>query len=146
MVKDQSYVVPKKSVFNRVIGDEAFELNFVGWLDQCSDVVSHAKNYLAVGFKLDYVNADGDTFNYFPDFIVKLTDGRIVIVETKGREDLNVLPKMQRLKQWCEDINRIQSDARYDFVFVDEEDFKKYQPKSFKALLNGFKTYKRGTG
>lgn len=31
--------------------------------DECSDVVSFAKNYLAVHFKLDYVNADGDISN-----------------------------------------------------------------------------------
>jgi len=51
----------------------------------------HAKNYLAVHFKLDYVNSDGDISNYYPDFLVKLTDGRIVVVETKGQEDLDVL-------------------------------------------------------
>ena len=50
---------------------------------------------------------------------------------------------MERLRQWCEDINRIQADATYDFVFVDEESFDKYEPKSFKELLVGFREYKR---
>lgn len=45
----------------------------------------------------------------------------IYIVETKGQEDLDVPLKMQRLRQWCEDINRVQNDVHYDFVFVDEE-------------------------
>ena len=49
---------------------------------------------------------------------------------------------MERLRQWCEDINRIQADAAYDFVFVDEESFDKYEPKSFKELLDGFREYK----
>ena len=48
------------------------------------------KNYLAVHFKLDYVKADGNISNYYPDFFVKLTDKRIVIVETKGQENLDV--------------------------------------------------------
>jgi hypothetical protein len=39
---------------------------------------SFAKNYLAVHFKLDYVNADGDISNYYPDFLVKLSDRRII--------------------------------------------------------------------
>ena len=46
------------------------------------------KNYLAVGFKLDYVKADGDLSNYTPDFIVRTTDGTVWIVETKGREEI----------------------------------------------------------
>ena len=43
-----------------------------------------------------------------------------------------------RLKQWCEDINRGQSDAIYDFVFVDQEGFKKYCPKSFANFVTNF--------
>ena len=50
--------------------------------------------------------------------------------------------KMARLRQWCEDINRVQSDVRYDFVYVDEEGYDKYQPASFKALVQGFTEYK----
>ena len=39
-------------------------------------MISYAKNYFAVNFKLDYVNADGDISNYYPDFLVKLSDKR----------------------------------------------------------------------
>ena len=142
VAKDQSYLVPKKSVFNRIIGDSPFELRFASFLEDCSDVVSYAKNYLAVHFKLDYVNADGDISNYYPDFLVKLSARRIVIVETKGQEDLDVPLKIQRLRQWCEDINRVQSDVKYDFVYVDEESFEEYKPKTFRQLFDGFREYK----
>ncbi len=145
VAKDQGYLVPKKSVFNRIIGDSQLELHFAGFLEDCSDVLSYAKNYLAVHFKLDYVNSDGDISNYYPDFIVKLSDKNTVIVETKGREDLDVPLKMARLQQWCEDINGMQSDVTYDFVYVDEEGFKKYEPKSFADLLAGFREYKEKT-
>jgi type III restriction enzyme len=142
VAKDQGYIVPKKSVFNRIIGDNKLELQFANFLEGCDDVISFAKNYMAVHFKLDYVNADGDISNYYPDFMVRLSDKRIVIVETKGREDLDVPLKMARLRQWCEDINRVQTDMEYDFVYVDEESFEKYKPTSFKQLLEGFKEYK----
>jgi type III restriction enzyme len=142
VVKDQGYLIPKKSVFNRVIGDSHLELQFAGFLEDCPDVVSYAKNYLAVHFKLDYVNADGNISNYYPDFLVKLNNKHIVIVETKGQEDLDVPLKTERLKQWCEDINRVQSDVVYDFVFVDEESFKNYRPKSFSDLVTNFRQYK----
>ena len=143
VVKDQGYMIPKKSVFNRVIGDSNFELEFANFLEQCPDVVSYAKNYLAVHFKLDYVNSDGDISNYYPDFIVRLTDGRLVIVETKGQEDLDVPPKMERLRQWCEDVNRVQSEVVYDFAFVDDEGFAKYPPKTFGDVLASFTQYKQ---
>jgi type III restriction enzyme len=144
VAKDQGYLVPKKSVFNRIIGDNQLELQFANFLEGCDDVVSFAKNYMAVHFKLDYVNADGDISNYYPDFMVKLSRKRIVIVETKGREDLDVPLKMARLRQWCEDVNHVQTDVEYDFVYVDEESFEKYKPISFQKLLEGFKEYKGG--
>ncbi len=142
VVKDQGYLIPQKSVFNRVIGDSRFELQFAGFLEGCHDVVSYAKNYLAVHFKLDFVNADGDISNYYPDFFVKLNDGKIIIVETKGQEDLDVPLKIRRLKQWCQDINAIQTDVTYDFIFVDQKGFEKYQPKSFRQLWEGFQEFK----
>ena len=142
VTQDQGYLVPKKSVFNRIVGDSRFELRFASFLEDCPDVLAYGKNYLAVHFTLDYVNADGDISNYYPDFFVKLAGQRVVIVETKGQEDLDVPQKMARLRQWCEDINRVQSDVAYDFVYVDQESFEDYQPKTFKQLLEGFGEYK----
>jgi len=142
VAKDQGYIVPKKSVFNRIIGDSHLELLFSAFLEDCNDVISYAKNYLAVHFKLDYVNADGDISNYYPDFMVKVSNKRIVIIETKGQEDLDVPLKMARLRQWCEDVNRVQMNVKYDFVYVDEESFKQYNPTSFRQLMDGFKEYK----
>lgn len=141
VVKDQSYVVSAKSVFNRIVGDSHFELTFAGYLEAASDVTSFAKNYFAVSFKLDYVNADGDVSNYYPDFLVKLNDGRAFIVETKGREDLDVPLKMARLAQWCEDINAAQSETKFGFVYVDQQSYEAYRPKSFKDLVASFKEY-----
>lgn len=144
VAKDQGCIVPKRSVFNRIIGDRGFELEFARFLENCpaDDVISYAKNYLAVGFKLDYVKADGDVSNYFPDFMVKLPGKRVVIVETKGREEIDLPNKMARLKQWCEDLNRVQSEITYDFVYVDQEGFEKYRPKTFAQVLEGFREFK----
>ncbi|MBI4369248.1 MAG: type III restriction endonuclease subunit R, partial [Elusimicrobia bacterium] len=142
VVKEQGYLVPKKSVFNRIVGDSHLELLFANFLEECDDIVSYAKNYFSVNFKLDYVNANGEISNYYPDFIVKRTAKEVYVVETKGLQDLDVPLKMERLKQWCADINKEQSATHYDFVFVDEEGFNKYRPKSFTALIKGFREYK----
>jgi len=142
VAKEQKHLIPKKSVFNKIIGDSYLELMFAKFLDECEDVVSYVKNYFAVNFRLDYVNASGDISNYYPDFIVKKSEKEIYIVETKGQEDLEVPPKMERLKQWCADINKAQSAVRYDYVYVDEESFDKYQPKNFGSLVTSFREYK----
>jgi type III restriction enzyme len=145
VAKDQGYLVPKKSVFNRIIGDSHFELLFARFLEDCDDVVSYAKNYLAVHFKLDYVNSDGDISTYYPDFVVKLADDRRFIVETKGQEELDVPLKLARLRQWCADINRVQSAVTYGFVFVDQEGMEKYKPIRFGQLIDAFRDY-QGAG
>lgn len=145
MVKPQAFLVPKRSVFNRIVGDQGFELAFAEFLESCPDVASFAKNYFALGFKLDYAKANGDLSNYFPDFIVKLSKGTVVIVETKGLVDVDVPHKMQRLAQWVSDLNTLQSEVLYDFAFVDEGGFQTYRPKSFSQILNGFKQYKTST-
>jgi len=144
VAKDQAYMVPRKSVFNRIIADSGFELEFAAFLEGCDDgdVVSFAKNYLAVHFKLDYITAGGSISNYYPDFFVKRADGSIVIVETKGREEIDLPMKMDRLRQWCEDINRVQSAVRYDFCYVDEESFERFKPKTFCDVLKSFLDYK----
>jgi type III restriction enzyme len=142
VAKEQGYLIPKKSVFNRIIGDSPLELEFAGFLENCPDIISYVKNFLAVQFKLDYVNAKGEISNYFPDFIVKESPGKLFVVETKGLEDLDVPLKMQRLKQWCADVNAGQNRVHYDFVFVDEESFHRFKPKSFAALVSAFREYR----
>lgn len=136
VANEQGYLVPKKSVFNKIIGDSHFELEFASFLDEkCDDVISYVKNFFAVHFKLDYQNADGDIRDYYPDFIVKLSDKEVYIIETKGREDLDDPRKIDRLRQWCEDVNAAQSDIKYGWLYVKQEDFEKYKPQSFDDLL-----------
>ncbi len=141
-VKDQDFLVPKKSLFNKIVGDSRLELKFASFLEKCPDVISYAKNYLAVRFKLDYVDSDGNLSNYYPDFIVKTDDSHIFIVEVKGLEDIDVPLKTARLGQWCQDINQILKKDRFDFVFADEDDFEAYKPKTFSELLENFRKYK----
>lgn len=138
VAKEQGYLVPKKSIFNKIIGDSGFELEFAAFLDDCEDIISFAKNYLAVHFNLEYKNAEGDISNYYPDFIVKQTEKKIYVVETKGLEDVDVAPKMERLIQWCKDINAAQNEVVYAPLYVREEDFKKYRPATFNDLVNNF--------
>ncbi len=142
VAKEQGYLIPQKSLFNKIIGDSNLELQFAAALEAWPDVIAFAKNYLAVHFTLDYVDSKGDISNYYPDFFVKTGEGKIFIVETKGLEEIDVPLKMERLKKWCADINTLQKKSQFDFIFVEEENFEKYRPDSFSGLVAGFRKYK----
>lgn len=144
----RAHLTPSKCIFNKIVGEAGsggLELKFAAFLESAPDVQAFAKNYLAVGFKLDYVKADGDLANYIPDFIARTTDGTIWIIETKGREELDLPQKMVRLKQWCADATGAEENGqRYDFVFVDEAGFENHRPKTFSALAASFTEHKAG--
>ncbi len=142
VVKEQGYLIPQKSIFNKVIGDSDLELRFAAFLEKCDDILSYAKNYYAVHFNIDYINAEGNISNYYPDFIVRKSPTDTCIVETKGQEDLDVPLKTARLARWCEDVNRIQSKVNYSWVFVDEGNFERYKPQNFEQLVSAFQKYK----
>jgi type III restriction enzyme len=143
----RGFLQAKRSVFNRIVGEagaDRLELAFAAFLDSAPDVQAFGKNYMAVGFRLDYVKADGDLSTYTPDFIVRTTDGKVWIVETKGREELDVPQKMARLKQWCTDATEAakeQDGTAYGFVYVDQDGFNKHPPKTFAGLVTAFREY-----
>lgn len=143
----RGFLQSKKSVFNRIVGEgksDGLELDFAAFLEKAPDVHAFAKNYMAVGFRLDYVRADGELSNYFPDFIVRTNDGKVFIIETKGREELDVPQKMARLKQWCADASAASTTdggPEYGFVYVDEESFRRHKPTTFAGLAASFTEY-----
>ncbi|MFH0907475.1 MAG: DEAD/DEAH box helicase family protein [bacterium] len=143
------FLAAKKSIFTKIVGEAqsgGFELSFAAFLEAAPDVVSFTKNYLAIGFKLDYVRADGDLSTYTPDFIIRTADNDVWIVETKGREELDLPQKMARLRQWCADATAASAAERgpaYRFVYVDQKSFEKHPPTTFAALAASFAEYQR---
>jgi len=145
--ENRRFVTAKNSIFSKIVGEagsDGFELTFAALLRDAPDVQAFAKNYLAVGFKLDYVKADGDLSTYTPDFIVRTLDGTVWIVETKGREELDLPQKMTRLGQWCADAtaaSAAEDGIVYRFVYVDQDGFERHKPQTFAALAAGFTEY-----
>jgi type III restriction enzyme len=143
----RGFLLAKRSVFNRIVGEgsaDGLELSFAAFLENAPDVQAFGKNYLAVGFKLDYVKADGELSNYVPDFVARDTDGGVWIVETKGREELDIPQKMARLRQWCADATAAsakETGIPYGFVYVDQDSFEKHKPTSFAGLVAAFREY-----
>lgn len=146
--ENRPYQYSTKSVFSKTVGEPnagGYELAFAAFLDQPdNDVSAFGKNYLAVGFKLDYVKANGDLSTYTPDFIVRDASGTVWIIETKGREELDLPQKMARLKQWCGDATAASvatGGPAFHFLYVDQESFEKYKPATLAALASSFTDY-----
>ncbi len=138
--RTNEYLPAKKSVFNKIVGDSNFELRFAEFLDATTDVRSFVKNFKQLNFKISYIKNDGSIGNYFPDFTIKLTDGSMWVVETKGAENIDDPRKIERLKTWCEDASET-TGRIWDYLYVKEEIWNKIKitPNSFKEIITVFK-------
>ena len=143
----RGFVQAKKSVFNRIVGEanaDGLELAFAAFLEAAPDVQAFGKNYMAVGFKIEFVKGNGELSTYTPDFLVRSNAGDVWIVETKGREEIDLPQKMARLRQWCEDATDATKDdggPPYHFVYVDQQSFEQHKPSSFAGLVSTFREY-----
>ena len=144
IAENQPFLIPKKSVFNKIIGDNPFELEVAAYFEnKYNDVLSYAKNTRGEGgvnFKIEYQAENGNISEYFPDFFVKTSTTTFYIVETKGREDLDDIRKIKRLVQWCKDINSVQSEYSYTPVYIKQEKWEEVKGdlKSFAELYKLF--------
>ena len=123
----------EKQIFNLVACESNFEARFAAFLDGADDVAAYVKNNRYVHFQTEYLSHKGGMRYYFPDFIVRAKDAMFV-VETKGLEDLEVARKDERMKQWCKDASRA-SGQSWQYLKVLEDDFKRYQFKSFEDIV-----------
>lgn len=140
IVKNQKYFDPDKSVFNKIIGDSGFELSFAEKLERLPDIKSYAKNYLAIQYNIQYQDRNGRISKYYPDFLVKTSDDKVFIIETKGNADLDVPSKLRRLKEWCSDVNSKADDTTYIPLYVEQEKYEneKYHIHTFNDLVKLF--------
>jgi len=145
IAENQPFIIPKKSVFNKIIGDNDFELEVVAFMEnRFNDVISYAKNTMGEGginFKIEYQAENGNIREYFPDFFVKTGYGTFYILETKGREDLDDIRKIKRLVTWCKDINTAQTEYTYTPIYIKQEKWDDINKdlKSFVDVINVFK-------
>ena len=144
--RQKEFLPAKKSIFNKIVGDSHFELRFAGFLDAAIDVNRFIKNYIQLGFKMEYVNHDGGISYYYPDFVLKLENGEWFVVETKGAENIDDPRKIERLKNWCEDATR-STGKIYRHLYVRQEDWDSLglTPNSFAEIVTVFKDFEEKT-
>jgi type III restriction enzyme len=122
-----------KTVFNLVTCDNAFEGSFARFLQGAPDVRAFAKLPSQFGFSIDYTDSAANLRYYEPDFAVVLDDGSQFLVETKGREDVDVAHKDRAARLWCENASRL-TGTPWQYVKVPQAGFEKLQPTEFRDL------------
>ncbi len=136
-------VAAQKSVLNFTPVDNDFEAKFARFLDGADDVVAFIKNETrTINLKIPYIAKDGFLRRYIPDFIVRTKNG-MVIVETKGREDVDVAAKDLQGKRWAEEVSKRLSacsaqagtGAKWTFLRVDQKEFEKARYNKFAELI-----------
>ncbi len=93
-----------KSHINFVVVDSRWEFLEAKTINESKVVKSFVKND-HLNFVV-YYNYQGVVRRFFPDFIIKLTTGENLIVETKGQDNEQNKTKRAFLDEWCRAINQ----------------------------------------
>ena len=123
-----------KTIFNYVACDNDFELEFAKFLHRSNDVLSFSKLPQQFGFSIQYTDTRANIRHYFPDFIVKFSETDFWIIETKGREDIEVALKDQAAVNWCGNATQL-TKYTWHYLKVKQDEFEKLHPDSFLELL-----------
>ncbi len=135
--RSHSRYEPQYSIFNTIVGDSEFEIEFAQLLDYLAqkwEIVSFAKNYQQLNIWIDYQDTKNTISHYYPDFFVKHHNGDVTIIETKWREEVNDLLKVKRLRQYCEDASKFDT-VKYHTLYIKQEDFEKMTISSWEQLV-----------
>ena len=97
-----------KSHISHVVYDSAWEASESYELENNGAIISWAKND-HLGFVISYLYR-GVVHSYYPDFLIKLSNGKTLVFEVKGIDDEKNRTKRTALKEWIDAVN---SDGRF---------------------------------
>jgi type III restriction enzyme len=125
-----------KTVFNYVACDNEFEYKFAKFLNPAEEIIAFAKLPEQFGFSIQYTDSRANIRHYYPDFVVRLQDGQHWLIETKGREDIEVALKDEAARYWCENATEL-TDTDWQYLKVLQSAFEKLEPNDFQELKIG---------
>jgi type III restriction enzyme len=123
-----------KTIFNLAAVENQFELAFAKFLQDAADVARFAKLPEPFGFTIPYTDSVANLRYYEPDFVAVTTDGIHHLIETKGREDVDVSFKDRAAALWCENATLLTGQA-WAYLKVPQKEFEKLHPGEFCDLL-----------
>jgi type III restriction enzyme len=124
----------KKTVFNYTPCDNEFEYNFAKFLEKADDVKSFAKLPEQFGFCVQYTDTLANIRNYYPDFIATTKDKTNWIIETKGREDIEVRLKDNAAINWCNTASQLTGQS-WQYIKVPQKEFDQLHPDDLEELV-----------
>lgn len=93
----------ERSHINFCVYDSTWEASEAYVLDHSPHVASWAKNE-HLGFEVWYV-VQGARRKYRPDFLIRLTNGKMLVLEVKGEDTPEARAKRLALDEWCRAVN-----------------------------------------
>lgn len=93
----------RRSHVNFCVYDSKWEASEACVLDRHPGVEAWAKND-HLGFDVVYIY-DGVMHKYRPDFLVRLRNGKMLVLEVKGEDSPQEQAKRAYLKEWCQAVN-----------------------------------------
>ncbi|MCL2042608.1 MAG: DEAD/DEAH box helicase family protein [Treponema sp.] len=112
-----------KTHTNHIVYDSAMEAAEANKLEKNCHVTAFAKND-HLGFSILYT-FNGIVRQYYPDFLIKLANGKTLVLETKGVDSPEVQAKKAALEEWVTAVNSLKeygqwcSDISYNPADVD---------------------------
>ncbi len=126
----------KHTLFNLTPCGNDFEQAFARFLDGAFDVETFANlGNLPRPLQLEYLDGEANLRLYEPDFVARDNAGRHWLLETKGREDLDVARKDARAEQWCADVTAL-AGAEWRYRKVPQKEFERIKPQSLAELVS----------
>jgi type III restriction enzyme len=113
----------EKSHISHCVYDSAMEAAEANKIEKNPNVFAFAKND-HLGFAIQYT-FNGILHSYYPDFLIKLNNGKILVLETKGKDSLEVQEKRRSLEEWVLTVNSLKeygewySDISYNITDID---------------------------
>ncbi|MBS0570960.1 MAG: type III restriction endonuclease subunit R, partial [Proteobacteria bacterium] len=93
-----------KSQISHVVGDSAWEGYAANLFEKNPNVVAYAKND-HLNFQVYYL-WNGARRRFLPDFLVRLSNGKTLVLEIKGVDDAQNKTKRAALSAWVEGVNQ----------------------------------------
>lgn len=92
-----------KSHISHVVGDAAWEGYAANVMEARDDVEAYAKND-HLNFQIYYM-WNGSRRRYVPDFLIKLSEGKILVLEIKGQDSPQNKAKREALDEWVRAVS-----------------------------------------
>jgi type III restriction enzyme len=122
-----------KTPFNLVPCNRDLEVALAHFTDHAPDVAAFCKNAGPQCLRIDYLGAGRRLAFYTPDFLIRKQDGNYVLVETKGREDVDVPAKARAATAWCKSAST--KTVKWAYLYVPQGIFDRFNGNTIEELV-----------